>query len=145
MVCSYFEKTNLRRDKQCIIDCHNRLDDYTSMIDALGINRRTPYSIIRRYLQTCDEERRHGDSNHLIVDDEMRDMMLSIVEEYPEFTTDQMNQESRLRLPERRQVCNHTISNILHCRLITLTLTHDSQHSGIHQRSKISGGIWQTL
>lgn len=113
-------------DKQRIIDGHDRRGDYYEMADVLGINRRPAYSIIRRYLLTGVVTRRRGGPNLRIVDDEMKDMLVSIVEDHPEYTIDQMNQELRLRLPEKRHVCNNTISNMLQCRLITLKLTRDS-------------------
>ena len=96
------------------------------MADALGINRRSAYSIIRRYVLTGHVERRRGGPSHLIVDEDMRNTVVSIVEDHPEFTIEQINDDLRLRLPAKRHVCNNTISNILHCRLITLKLTRDS-------------------
>ena len=112
-------------DKQRIIDCYNRQDDYFVLADALTINRRTAYSIIRRYLRDGQVARRRGGPNHVLVDDEMRNTVVSIVQDHTEYTVDQINQELRLRLPNKRHVCNNTISNILHCRLITLKLTRD--------------------
>ena len=113
-------------DKQRLIDCYRRHDDYYVLADALAINRRTAYSIIRRYLQDGVVARRRGGHHHTLVDEEMRNAVVSIVEEHAEYTIDQINGELRLRLPNKNHVCNNTISNILHCRLITLKLSRDS-------------------
>ena len=78
--------------------------------------------------------------NHLIVDNEMRDTVVSIVEDHPEFTIEQINNELRLRQPGKRHDCVRQ-HNILHCRLITLKLTRDSpiQRNTPTQRSCACG------
>ena len=59
------------------------------------------------------------------IDEEMEDAVVAIIEDYSELTVEQINQELRRRLPNKRQVCNNTVSNMLNCRLITLNLTRD--------------------
>lgn len=112
-------------DKQRIITCYERHDDYFELADALSINRRSAYSIICRYIKDGQVSRNRGGAHNTIVDEEMKDTAVSIVEDHPEYTIDQINTELRLRLPQKRHVCNNTISNALHCRLITLKLTRD--------------------
>lgn len=132
-------------DKQRIIDCYERRDDYFELADALSINRRSAYSIIRRYLQDAQVSRNRGGAHNTIVDEEMKDAVVSIVEDHPEYTIDQINTELRLRFPQRRNVCNNTISNVLHCRLITLKLTRDppeQRNSPIVKRARKDMAEW---
>ena len=115
-----------KEDKIRIIECHRRNEDYYQLADALGIKRNSAYSIIRRYLRDGVVSRQRGGGNHTIVDDEMRDTVVAIIQENCEFTVQQINDDLRRRLPQKPQVCNNTISNILDCRIITLKLSRDA-------------------
>ena len=118
-------KCNCRHDKEHLVRSYERHEDYFILADALGINRRIAYCIIRRYLRDGLIERRRGGPHHQIVDQEMKDAVVAIVEDHSEFTVEQINQELRRRLPNKRRVCNNIASNMLHCRLITLKFVED--------------------
>ena len=112
-------------DKRRLIDAYDEGRSYQEVADVLGIKRGTAYHVIRRFKNTGVVARMRGGRNHQLVDEEMEDAVVSIVEQHPEFTLAQINHELRLRLPDKPHVCDNTVSNVLHGRLITTKLLRD--------------------
>ena len=118
------------QDKNRIIDAYKDCRDYEEVTSVLGIKCGTAYLIIRRYNLTGVVARRRGGANNWRTDDEMANMAVAIVEEHPEYTLTQINDELRLRMPDKPNVCDNTLSNLLHGRMITRSwmITDDHLH-----------------
>ena len=113
-------------DKERLVSCYQRHGDYFILAYALEINRRTAYSIIRRYLRDGVIERRRGGPNHQIVDEQIRDAVVTIFEDHSEFTVQQINEVTKEASEQAARVQQHCVKySMLHCRLITLKLTRD--------------------
>ena len=112
--------SNVDRDR--LISCHERNDDYVAFASSMGINRRTAYGILRTFMRTG---RRHqlvrGGSTRAIFSEAMLEALIEFVEEKPTATLNEM----RLRLLElfpSSPVSISTISRHLDGSLITLKL-----------------------
>lgn len=113
------------RDKECIIASYERYEDYQEVARTLGIKPGTAYAIVRRFRDTGVVARRRGGPHNIKVDEEMTQAVVQIVQEHVEYTLSQVNEELRLRLPNKPRICDNSIANMLNGQLITLKLTRD--------------------
>ena len=85
-------------------------EDYLAIAETIGVNRSTARGIVSRYVREGSiAERPRGGTNHVRVDDAMRDCLdenclLSIAE---------MNRELRLRLPHKPVIHDRTVARAL--------------------------------
>lgn len=109
-------------DRDRLISCHERNEDYVSLASSMGINRRTAYGIIDTFLRTGRRHQlRRGGSARLIFTDGMREALIEYVEEKPTATLNEMKQKL-LDLFPHSPVSISTISRQLDGSLITLKL-----------------------
>ena len=71
--------------KTTIIEAHGRDEEYIDLARQLGVKWTTAYSIIRRYQQHDAVVRPRGRKSGatLKVDEEMKEVVVDIVEQYP--------------------------------------------------------------
>ena len=75
-------------------------EDYLMVAATIGVNRSTARSIIARYLwEGRITERPQGGTNHVWVDDEMKNCLDDILNKICLLTLAQINQELRQRVP----------------------------------------------
>ena len=116
----------LPADKERLINAHRRGEDYYVIAQALGIARGTAYNIIRRFNRTGVVFRPRGGANNRKVNQEMIQVIIQIVEDHPEFTLTQINQELRLRCPPPVPLISEsTVAKVLDAQLITLKQIRD--------------------
>ena len=113
-------------DKQRLIDCHRRGEDYIELARNLGINRKTAYSIIARFNATGVVARVRGGNRRPRTDDEMRQEVVRIVEEHSEYTLNQINDELRIRLPNKPHISKSSLCALLDGQLITVKKLEDA-------------------
>lgn len=117
---------NTENDKQLLVDCHLKGDDYMELARVLSIKRKTAYSIAARFLATGFVVCRHGGNRRLKVTDEIRRTSVDIIEENPEFILEQLNEELRRRPPDAAHISISTLSTILNGELIAIKKLEDS-------------------
>ena len=113
-------------NKQRLVDCHLNGDDHVELARVLGIKRKTAYSIIARFKATGFVIRRRGGNRRPKITDEIRRTSVDIVEEHPEFTLEQTNEELRRRLPDAAHISISSLCTILDGELITMKKLEDS-------------------
>ena len=113
--------------KQTIIDASRRDDDYVEAAKLLGVKRTTAYGIVRRWKEKGVVEQQRGGFRlqRVKVDDEMREMAVRIVEEHPAFTSKQITQELRVRLPDKPAISISSLANLLDGQLIKMKKLED--------------------
>ena len=102
-------------DKQRLIQAHLEGQDY--------VKRGTAWSIIHRHQDAVQGELlfpARGGARRVKVDNEIGEAAVGVVEEHPEFTLQQVNNELRLRLPHKPLICLSSLHNALRCQPITL-------------------------
>ena len=110
-------------DKRRIYDSYLRGDDYLETALLLGIKRTTAYNIVKRANENDGQVAiPRGGRRRNKVSDEMRREVLDIVELHPDFTTQRINAELRVRLPHAPEVSRTALSNILDGLLISKKL-----------------------
>ena len=98
-------------------------EDYLIVADTLGINRSTARSIVSRYVREGRiAERPRGGPNHVRVDNEMRDCLDEILNEYCLLTLTKLNRELRQRLPRKPRICDRTVARTLEGMLFRIKL-----------------------
>ena len=114
-------------DRKRIIDAFEDPDgDYKDLSRQLNINTETARSIIRTYLRTNRREKSfRGGSHNCKVDNEIRLVLQSIIDEEPLLTLNQINAELRRRLPGKPTIDASTLSKTLRGMLITMKLSQD--------------------
>lgn len=115
-----------QNDKERLVECHVNGGDYVELAGVLGIKRKTAYSIIARYKATGCIIRRRGGNRHPKITDDMRTTCVEIIEENPNYTLDQINDELKRRLPDAAHICISTLGRILDGELITIKKLEDS-------------------
>ena len=113
-------------DKQRLVDCHLKGDDYVELARVLGIKRKTAYSIIARFKATGFVVRQRGGNRRPKVTEEIRRTSVEILEENPDFTLEQLNEELRRRLPDAARISISTLCTVLDAELITMKKLEDS-------------------
>ena len=91
-------------------------EDYLAIAEtiAVHVNRSTARGIVSRYIREGRiAERPRGGTNHVRVDDAMRDCLDDIINENCLLTIAEMNRELRLRLPHKPVIHNRTIARAL--------------------------------
>ena len=97
-------------DKQRIIDAYANGEDYVETARLLGVKRTTAWGIVRRYQLHGQVNRPRGGARNRKVDQEMIDQMIATVEEHPEFTLSQINNNLQETLPNKPRITDSTIS-----------------------------------
>ena len=130
LVCTLHCWIMLRRkisqeDKQWLIQAHLGSQDFVQVATTLRIKRGTTWSIIRRHQDAAQQGElvfpARGGTRRVKVDNEIGEAAARIVEEHPEFTLQQFNNELRLRLPHKPLICLSSLRKAaLRCQLITL-------------------------
>ena len=115
-------------NKQRIVDAHNNNEDYVETARLLGAKRTTAWAIIRRVLENGFVVRprggfRQGASK---VDEEMKNTIVTIVEEHAAFTLLQVKNELQVRLPEKPAISIVTIRKILDRQLMRMKKLEDA-------------------
>lgn len=110
-------------DRQRIVNCYENGDDFILLADQLQINRDTARSIIRTWMEkgTVNRATRGGALNTR-TDQEMINCILAIVQEKPFTTLQNVNDELRIRLPNKPQICTTTISRHLENNFISVKI-----------------------
>ena len=104
-------------DKQRLVDAHARGEDYVALAQQLNIKRTTAYAIIRRAGENggiVSLPRGGSRPQRRLVTQALIDAAVTLVEQHPEFTLDQLNTELRSVLPQHAQISRSTLSNVLH-------------------------------
>ena len=97
-------------------------EDYLTVAATIGVNRSTARSIVARYLREGRmAERPRGRVNHVQVDDEMRNCLLTLA---------QINQELRQRLPRKPAIHDRTVARTLEGMLYRVNWRGHSQLIG---------------
>lgn len=110
-------------DRQRIVTCFENGDDHLLLADNLGVNRDTARSIIRIWMAEARTERLpQGGARHVVVDQEMIDMILQITSEEPFTTLVKLNEKLQNRLPDKPRVHPSTIDRHLQNQLISVKL-----------------------
>ena len=98
----------------------------SKLATTFGIKRGTTWSIIRRHQDVAQRGEpvfpARGGARTVKVDNEIREAAARIVEEHPEFTLQQINNELRLRLPHKPLICLSSLRKALQCQLVTLKI-----------------------
>ena len=110
-----------REDKERLVQAHENGQDYYEVAQLLGMKRGTAWGIISRYMRDGEVVvRARGGAQNRKVDAAMRECVVHIVEEHPEFTLNQINQELRAALPDKPHVGVSSVKSMLDGQLITL-------------------------
>lgn len=109
-------------DKQRIVDAfENPNADYVEVAATLDIPRGTAWSIVRRYLEDGEVvARRRGGGRRQLATQEMTECLVATVEQHPNFTLRQLNEELRLNLPASPHISESTVHRVLRGCLITM-------------------------
>ena len=122
-------------DKVRLVQAFERGEDYVDLAWLLGVKRSTAYTIIRRS-QMPPRANNWGGEQKRKMDDEMMDMLVTIVEEHPPFTLNQINNELRIRLPNKPHVGRTTLMKGLGARLLILKKLEDAPEERNSERTK---------
>ena len=126
-------------DKRRLYDAHQRGKDHVELARQLGIKRTTAWAIINRAQDNGDEVSRPRGSiqaQRVRVSEELTQTAVTIVEEHPEFTLDQVNAELHARLPHHIRVGRTTIARVLQGQLIMMKKQEDAPVERNSQRVK---------
>ena len=99
------------------------------MAAQLGIKRTTAYAIIRRAAENggiVALPRGGARPQRRLVSQALIDAALELVEQHPEMTLDQINNQLRLSLPHHAHISRSTLSNMLHGQLIVMKKLEDA-------------------
>lgn len=89
-------------------------EDYLAIAETIGVNRSTARGIVSRYVREGRiAERLRSGTNHVRVDDAMRDCLHDIINENCLLTIAEMNRELRLRLPHKPIIHDRTVARAL--------------------------------
>lgn len=114
-------------DKDRLYQTYVRGEDYVHAAEVMGIKRTTAYHIVRRA-----EGRQgvvtlpRGGKRIVKITDQMKAVIVDIVNTHPDFSLKAINAELRVRLPLERHVSTTSISNVLKGQLITLKKLEDA-------------------
>ena len=109
-------------DRERLISCFERDEDYVNLAASLGINRRTAHGIITTFVRTGRRQQlTRGGSTRRVFTEEMREALVQFVEDKPTATLNEMRVKL-LELFPHSPVSNTTISRNLDASLITLKL-----------------------
>ena len=125
-------------DKRRIYDSYLDLrgDDYLETALLLGI-KRIAYNKVKRANENDGQVAKpRGGRRRNKVSDDMRREVLDIVELHPDFTTQRINAELRVRLPRAPEVSRTALSNILDGLLITTKKLEDAPAERNSERTK---------
>ena len=106
-------------DKRRLVDSFNNGEDYLTLANQLGINLSTARNIVRRVRLGGEIARPRGGRRNVKVDNDIINMLLELVDVYPEYTLKQFNNALRERLPGKPAISTSTVAKVLECRLIT--------------------------
>ena len=112
-------------DKVRLVAAFERGEDYIASAIQLDINVRTAYTIVRRH-RIGSSTNSWGGFRGRKMDDEMIATAVTIVEEYPAMTLNQIIHELRLRLPNKPSVGRSTLSKGLKSQLIVMKKLEDA-------------------
>ena len=87
--------------------------DYMEMADMLNIPRGTAWSIVCRYQLAGGEVGRRGGGRPVKVDDDMSHCVVRLVNQYPSYTSHQLNVEMQRGLPNKPVLCDSTLHRLL--------------------------------
>ncbi|XP_074629412.1 uncharacterized protein LOC141887005 [Acropora palmata] len=86
-------------------------EDYLTVAATIGVNQSKARSSVARYLREGRiAERPRGGTNHVRVDDDMRNCLNDIINENCLLTLAQINQELRQRLPPKPAIHDRTVA-----------------------------------
>ena len=116
-------------DKQRLVDAHERGEDYVALAAQLGIKRTTAYAIIRRAAERggiVALPRGGARPQRRLISQALVDAAVDLVEQHPEMTLNQINNQLRLLLPHHAHISRSTLSNMLHGQLIVMKKLEDA-------------------
>lgn len=126
-------------DKQRLVDAHERGEDYLDLARQLGIHRGTAWAIVRR---AADRDGvvalPRGGRRRAFIDNEIRDELVTIVEQHPTYTLLQLNAELRLRLPEKPHISTTSVARCLSNSLIVVKKMEDSPRERNSEVTKLA-------
>lgn len=109
-------------DRERLISCFERDDDYVQLAASLGIHRRTALGIITTFVRTGRRQQLpRGGTTRQIFTEQMREALVDYIEEKPTATLNEMRAKL-LQLFPHSKVSTTTISRNLDASLITLKL-----------------------
>lgn len=107
-------------DRLRIINCFEEGDDWVELAHRMNIKRETARSIIRVWAdQGRMEKLARGGATRIKMDNEMKDRLLEIIDQFPFVTLDGINQKLRQALPNKPNVSTATVARTLDGQLIT--------------------------
>jgi hypothetical protein len=113
-------------DRLRIIEAFQRDEDFILLAGQLNIKNRTAYGIVQRFNTTNTHvPRPRGGAHNLKVDDDIRNLASQFVEGNPLITIKELNAKIRRELPNKREVCDATLSNTIVGMLYTVKAIAD--------------------
>ena len=95
-------------------------------LDTTWHHKSTAYNIVKRGLDNNGIlSKKRGGARKEKVDQRMKDQIVEIVEEHPEYTLDQINADLQLQMPDAPHVSRSTIARTLENQLIVTKCLHD--------------------
>ena len=116
-------------DKQRLFDSYKRNEDYQDLARQMGIKRTTAWAIVKRAEENDGQVTRPRGGirqSRVKTTDETARVAVSIVEEHPEFTLEQIRAELRRRLPNQLPIGKTTLANLLSGQLIVMKKLEDA-------------------
>ena len=115
-------------DRRRIIDAYQDGRDYVAVAQELGVRRTTAWSVVAKWQRTGEATASpRGGNRPFKVDDEMRDLLLMVVDSDPTTTLQRLNDLLRETWPDKPRVSNATISRALHNCLVSIKQTRNIQ------------------
>lgn len=131
-------------DRGRLVDCFEAGEDWIELARRLRINKETARSIITVWVQDGRvEKRERGGALNRKMDDEMKDVLIQIIDSSPFDTLQSCNNKLRQRLPNKPQVSIATIARALEGALITTKIA--GKDSDIPQQRNTPANIARRL
>lgn len=115
-------------DKERLLNAYQKGDDYQDLARQLGIKRTTAWAIIHRAILRHGVVAlpRGGRRHHKIHDEDIRNVLVEIVEEHATYTLEQIKMELQQRLPHKPVLSVSSVARCLTGQLIFLKKAEDS-------------------
>lgn len=134
------------KDKERLVASYLEGQDYMKFAAFLGIKENTAYRIIHRAIKRNGIVIvPRGGKRYEKVDDDMRRMVETLIEENPCLTLKAINENLKLRLPEKPHVSDRTIGNMCDGLLYTvkkLSLIPANRNSLLSKQERIIYADW---
>ena len=107
-------------DRQRIVEAYNAGSDWKTLADHLNIKFKTAESIIRKFISKNEiAPRPRGGARNMKVSNTMKNELMNIVHDHPEYTLTQMNAELRNRNADAPNISDSTVAHVIEGMSIT--------------------------